>query len=74
MFREINDGDRTGYTIKDGKKVGTINVCGTAQIIGECKFIEIDTDTKRVKSIRKELPKKKVEAKAKKKTETKESK
>ena len=59
MFREINDGDRTGYAMKDGKKVGTINVCGSAQIIGECKFIEINDDTKKVESIRKELPKKK---------------
>ena len=28
MFREINDGDRTGYADKDGKRVGTINVNG----------------------------------------------
>ncbi len=59
MFVEINDSHRTGYMNKDGKKVGTINVDGHAQIIGECKYIEIDDDTKRVKSIRKELPSKK---------------
>jgi len=59
MFVEINDGHRTGYTVKDGKKVGTISVKGHAQIIGDCKYIEIDEDTKKVLSIRKELPSKK---------------
>ena len=63
MFVEINDSHRTGYMNKDGKKVGTISVDGHAQIIGECKYIEIDDDTKRVKSIRKELPSKKEPAK-----------
>ena len=69
MFVEINDGHRTGYTMKDGKKVGTINVSGHAQIIGDCKYVEIDDDTKRVVSLRKDLPtKKSAPAKAKKTT------
>ena len=59
MFVEINDSHRTGYVEKDGKRVGTINVKGHAQIIGECKYVEIDEDTKKVLSIRKELPSKK---------------
>lgn len=59
MFVEINDSHRTGYVVKDGKKVGTINVKGHAQIIGDCKYVEIDEDTKKVLSIRKELPSKK---------------
>ncbi len=63
MFVEINDSHRTGYMDKDGKKVGTINVNGFAQIIGDCKYVEIDDDTKKVVSIRKELPSKKEEPK-----------
>jgi hypothetical protein len=63
MFREINDADRTGYAVDDnGKKVGTIKVNGYPQIIGNCKYIEIDDDTKQVVSIRKELPKDKPKA------------
>ncbi len=73
MFVEINDGHRTGYVVKDGKKVGTINVKGHAQVIGDCKYVEIDKDTGKVLSIRKELPQKKeakkvTEPKAKKNT------
>ena len=63
MFVEINDSHRTGYVEKDGKRVGTISVKGHAQIIGECKYVEIDEDTKKVLSIRKELPSKKEPAK-----------
>ena len=64
MIREINDGDRTGYlTYTDAngyKQVGeAIHVGKTLQLIGECKFIEIDDDTRKVLSLRKELPKKK---------------
>ena len=59
MFVKIDDSHRTGYMDKDGKRVGTINVNGFAQIIGESKYVEIDDDTKRVISLRKELPQKK---------------
>ena len=73
MFREINDGDRTGYTDVDGRRVATIRVNGHAQIIGDCKYIEIDKDTKKVKSIRKDMPSTKpkaTKAATKKPTET----
>ena len=59
MFEEINDGHRTGYMDVDGKKKATIVVNGHAQLIGDCKYIEIDKDTRKVISIRKELPSKK---------------
>ncbi len=69
MFRELNDSDRTGYKDMDGKRVGTINVNGHAQVIGDCKYVEIDEDTRKVKSIRKDLPSTKPKvAKAVKKT------
>ena len=57
MIRELNDGDRTGYIDISGVKKGAIHVNGTLQIIGECKYVELDKNNK-VLSIRKELPSK----------------
>jgi len=74
MFVEINDSHRTGYTVdKNGKKVGTINVCGFPQIIGSCKYVEIDDNTKKVVAILKELPEEK-KAPVKKRRATKKAK
>ncbi len=74
MFVEINDSHRTGYKDVDGQKVATISVCGHAQIIGGCKYVEIDDDTKKVISIRKELPTKKKPTTVKKPTAKKNTK